>query len=68
VNPVKSKTATTSNPSPKAGRTRRAARQALLAVSLTAAQLGMTETALGERMFNRELLDRLKPPLTRYHE
>jgi hypothetical protein len=42
-------------------------RGALLAVSLKAAQLAAEETTKF-RMFDRQLVDRLKPPLTRYHE
>jgi len=42
-------------------------RGALLAVSLKAAQLA-AEEATKFRMFDRQLVDRLKPPLTRYHE
>ncbi len=40
---------------------------ALLAVSLKAAQFS-GEEGLKQRMFDRGLLDRLKAPLTRYHE
>jgi len=46
---------------------RRVTRGALLAVSLKAAQLA-AEEATKFRMFDRQLVDRLKPPLTRYHE
>ena len=54
-------------PKKKAKLLRQVARGALLAVSLTAVQFG-AEEKLEQRMFDRGLLDRLKAPLTRYHE
>lgn len=52
----------------KSGLVRRVTRSALLAISLTAAQVGTDDDELAERMFDPHLLDRLKAPLTRYHE
>jgi hypothetical protein len=47
----------------------RVARGTLLAVGLTAAQLGEETTFFGEKFFHRNLVDRLhSTSLTRYHE
>ena len=45
----------------------RLARGALVAMSLQAAQIAVEE-AISHRLFDRSLVDRLKEPLTRYHE
>ena len=51
-----------------ARRLRRTTQGGLLAVSLTVAQLGWDETVAGESFFQRNLVDRLEAPLTRWHE
>ena len=65
--PSRTSSAAAQRPKKKAKLLRHVARGALLAVSLTAGQFGMEEK-LEQRMFDRGLLDRLKAPLTRYHE
>jgi len=47
---------------------RRAASGTLLAASLAATQLDTDEATGKWRQFSPRLLDRLQPPLTRYHE
>jgi len=47
---------------------RRTAQGALIAMSLTVAQLRWEESVLGDSFFDRHLVDRLQAPITRFHE
>ena len=47
---------------------RRLTQGALLAVTLAAARLDIEEMSEKKRLFDPGLLDRLRAPLTRYHE
>ena len=47
---------------------RRVAQSTLLAVTLAAAQLDTEEALEKKRLFDPGLLDRLRAPITRYHE
>lgn len=47
---------------------RRTTQGALIAVSLTVAQLRWEENVLGDMFFDRHLVDRLQAPITRFHE
>ena len=52
----------------KKSRLGRATRGTLLAVGLTAAQLGDETALFGDKIFRRNPIDRLRPTVTRYHE
>ena len=65
--PVPPSPASQPAPGKRSGLWRRVTHSALLAVSLKAAQFS-GEDGLKQRVFDRGLLDRLKVPLTRYHE
>ena len=47
---------------------RRVAHGALMAVSFTAMQFFMEDSAESKRLFDSRLVDSLRAPLTRYHE
>jgi hypothetical protein len=56
-------------PKPRKTKLSRMARGALLAMGLTAAQLGEEADFFGDKVFSRNLVDRLhSTALTRYHE
>ena len=65
----KSQTALNAPAGPKRkGRLGRVTRGTLLAVGLTAAQLADEAAFFGDKIFRRNLIDRLRPTITRYHE